>query len=93
VGNTDLVITRLPFFKILAIAQIALLVRRHLRGLTRAERRRLAELARHGTKLTPAERAELRTLVAKLEPRAFAIGAANHISPFPLPRRMLGKLR
>jgi hypothetical protein len=87
------VIKRLPFFKILAIAQVALLVRRHLRGLSRDERRRMAELARHGTKLTPAERAELRTLVGKLEPRVFVIGAANHISPVPLPRRLLGKLR
>jgi hypothetical protein len=87
------VITRLPFFKILAIAQVALLVRRHLRGLSRADRRRLAELARRGTKLTPAERAELRALVAKFEPGAFALGAANHVSPFPLPRRLLGKLR
>ena len=91
-GNTDLVIKRLPFFKILAIGQVALLVRRHLRGLSRDERRRLAELARRGTKLTPAERAELRTLVGKLEPRAFAIGAANHISPVPLPRWLRGKL-
>ena len=86
-------ITRLPFFKILAIAQVALLVRRHLRGLSKAERRRLTELARRGTKLTPAERAELRALVAKFEPGAFALGAANHVSPFPLPRRLLGKLR
>jgi hypothetical protein len=87
------VIKHLPFFKILAIAQVALLARRHLRGLSKADRRRLAELARRGTKLTPAERAELRTLVSKFEPGAFALGAANHVSPFPLPRRLLGKLR
>jgi hypothetical protein len=87
------VIKAIPFFKILAIAQIALLARRHLRGLTRDDRRRLAELARHGTKLTPAERAELRALVAKLEPRAFALSAANRVSPFPLPRWLVAKLR
>ena len=92
-GNTDLVIQRLPFFKILAIAQVVLLVRRHLRGLSRDERRRMAALARHGTHLTPDERAELRTLVGKLEPRAFAVGAANHISPVPVPRWLLGRLR
>ena len=86
-------ITRLPFFKILAIAQIALLARRHLRGLSKAERRRMTELARRGTTLTAEERAELRLLVGKLEPAVFAFGAANRLSPFPLPRRLLGKLR
>jgi hypothetical protein len=87
------VIKHLPFFKILAIAQVALLARRHLRGVSRADRQRLTELARRGTKLTPAERAELRALVGKFEPGAFAVGAANHISPVRLPRRLTGKLR
>jgi hypothetical protein len=87
------VIKRIPFFKILAFAQVALLARRHLRGLTRDDRRRLAELARRGTRLTPAERTELRALVAKMEPRAFALGAAHHVSPLPLPRWLVGKLR
>jgi hypothetical protein len=87
------VIKRLPYFKILAVAQIALLARRHLRGLTRADRRRLTELARRGTRLTPAERTELRALVVKMEPRAFALDAANHMSPFPLPRWLVAKLR
>lgn len=86
-------IKHLPFFKILAIAQIALLARRHLRGVSRADRQRLAELARRGTKLTPAERAELRGLVAKFEPGAFAVGAVNHVSPVRLPGRLTGKLR
>ena len=86
-------IKHLPFFKILAIAQVALLARRHLRGLSKADRRRLTELARRGTKLTPAERTELRGLVAKFEPRAFAVGAANHVSPLPLPRWLVAKLR
>jgi len=87
------VLTRLPFFKILAIAQIALLARRHLSGLTRDDRRRLAQLARRGAKLTPAERAELRALVSRLEPRSFALTAANRVSPVPLPRWLLAKLR
>ena len=86
-------IKRLPFFKILAVAQVALLVRRHLRGLSRDDKRRLAELARRGTKLTAAERTELRSLVAKMEPGAFALGAANHVSPVPLPRWLVAKLR
>jgi hypothetical protein len=87
------VLGRLPFFKILAIAQIALLARRHMRGLSRADRRRMTELARKGTGLTPEERTELRALVSKLEPAAFALGAADRLSPVPLPRRLLGKLR
>jgi hypothetical protein len=87
------VIKRLPFFKILAVAQVGLLVRRHLRGLSRDDKRRLAELARRGTKLTAAERTELRSLVAKMEPGAFALGAANHVSPVPLPRWLVAKLR
>jgi hypothetical protein len=87
------VIKRLPFFKILAVAQLALLARRHLHGLTRDDKRRLVELARRGTKLTAAERTELRGLVAKMEPRAFAVGAADRMSPVPLPRWLVGKLR
>jgi hypothetical protein len=87
------VIQRLPFLKILAIGQIALLARRHLRGLTPTERRRMAELARRGTKLAPAERDELRALVSKLDPKSFALRAADHISPVPLPHRLLSKLR
>jgi hypothetical protein len=87
------VFKRLPFLKILAIAQIALMVRRHLRGLNKAERSRLMELGRKGTKLTPAERVELRTLVNKMDPKAFALGAADKISPVPLPRWLVAKLR
>ena len=86
-------IKRLPFFKILAIAQVALLVRRHLRGLSRDDRHRLTALARKGTKLTPAERAELRVLVNKMEPKSFVLGAADKISPVPLPRWLVAKLR
>jgi hypothetical protein len=81
------VIRRLPFFKILAIAQIALLVRRHLKRLTPMERKRMGELVRRGHRLDRSERDELRTLVSKLEPAAFAFAAADHVSPLPLPRR------
>ena len=80
---------RLPFFKILAIAQVALLVRRHLERLTPMERRRMGELVRRGHRLDRSERDELRTLVSKLEPGAFALAAADHFSPIPL--RRLGK--
>jgi hypothetical protein len=79
---------RLPLFKIIAVVQLALLARRHLGALGPADRRRLAELARHPHHLTPAERTELRDLAMKLEPRAFAGAAADHLSPFPLPKRL-----
>ena len=79
----------IPFFKILAIAQVALLVRRHLVALTPMERRRMAELVRHGHHLDAPERHELLDLVMKLEPRAFAVSAADYVSPFPLPKRLL----
>ena len=58
---------RLPFFKILAVVQVALLARRHLGAMSAADRRRIAELARHGHKLSPAERQEFIELAAKLE--------------------------
>jgi len=84
---------RMPFLKWLALAQVALLARHHLQRLTPRERRRLAELARHGTHLSPEERTELKRLVVKLEPRQFAFGAADHFSPLPLPRRFAGRPR
>jgi hypothetical protein len=80
------VIRRLPFFKILAIAQIALLVRRHLKRLTPMERKRMGDLVRRGHRLDRDERDELRGLVSKLEPAAFAFAAADHFSPIPLRR-------
>jgi hypothetical protein len=81
------VVRRLPFFRILAIGRLALTARRHLQSLSPAERRRLAELVRHGRNLSPAERGELRTLVARLEPGAFARAAAAAFSPVGLPGR------
>jgi hypothetical protein len=78
---------QLPIFRLLAVAQLALLARRHLRGLTRADRRRLVQLVRRGRSLTPAERTELRVIAGKFEPRAFALAAAGKLSPVPLPKR------
>src|SRR5829696_1942676 len=79
-------IRRLPYFKVLAIVQLALLARRHLGALTPDERRRMADLAKRARRLTPAERSELRGLAMKLEPQAFAGAAAHHLSPLPLPK-------
>jgi hypothetical protein len=84
-------VRRLPFFKFVAIVQLALLARRHLGVLTPAERRRMMELTRHPRTMTPAERRELRDLALKLEPRAFAGAAVNRLSPFPVPRRFRGR--
>jgi hypothetical protein len=82
------VLRRLPFFKLLAIAQVALLARNHLRRLTPAERRRLRSLVLRAWKLDASERRELREILRKLETRAFAVGAAERFSPVPLPKRL-----
>jgi hypothetical protein len=80
-------IRSLPFLKLLAILQVILLARRHLQGLSGADRRRMAQLVRRGPKLSSAERRELRELAMKLEPGAFAKGAAARMSPMPFPKR------
>jgi len=74
----------MPFFKLLAVAQTMLLARRHLGRLDGADRRRLGELVRRGRGLTRDEREELRRLVSKMEPTAFAAAAADRFSPVPL---------
>jgi hypothetical protein len=77
----------LPFFRIFAIARLALVARRHLQHLTPDERRRLAALVRKRRGLSAGEKEELRDLVGKLDARAFAGSAVERISPLPLPRR------
>jgi hypothetical protein len=79
--GTPRFVKRLPFFKLLAILQILLLARRHLQGLTGDDRRRMAQLVRRGHRLSKDERRELRRLAAKLEPGAFARGAAVRVWP------------
>ncbi|MEO6497279.1 MAG: hypothetical protein ABIO51_07325 [Solirubrobacteraceae bacterium] len=80
-------LSRLPFFKFLAIAQVARLAGRHYRHLDEVERRRLSALVRKGMDATPAERKELRALVDKIDLRGLVGGAASRISPVPLPKR------
>jgi hypothetical protein len=82
---------RMPFLKVLAIAQMLLLARRHFGRLDARDRRRLSDLARRGRSLSPAERDELRRLLSKMEPRAFAVAAADAFSPVRLPRRLAGR--
>jgi hypothetical protein len=76
----------MPFFKVLAIAKLALLARRHLGNLDPGDRRRLAQLVRRGHRLSASEREELRRLVGKLEPRALAWATADAFSPVRLRR-------
>jgi hypothetical protein len=81
----------MPFFKLLLVAKLALLARRHLQQLDADDRRRLAALARRGRRMDRSERAELLRLLGKLEPRAFAAASAKAVSPVPLPRRLAGR--
>lgn len=77
----------LPIFRLWALAQVGMLARRHFAALSAPERRRLLELGRRPHKLSPKERAELKRIAAKLEPAAFAKGAARTVSPFGGGRR------
>ena len=82
-----------PVLALLSAAEVAKLAKDHLARLRPAERRRLLALiakARGGAAaLSEHERAELGSLVAKLEPRAFVGSAADHFSPVPVPKRLL----
>jgi hypothetical protein len=91
-------VRRLPVFKLLAAAEIAILARAHANRLEPAERRRVLELVRKGrgrtSRLSETERDDLQRLVRKMEPRLFAGLAADRLSPVPLPRRLVqGKRR
>ena len=81
---------RLPIFKVLAVAQVAMLAKKHYDRLAPGEARRMGELLRHPRSLSPADKEELRALTLKLEPRAFAGATADHLSPVPLPRKLTG---
>src|SRR3954469_1137406 len=84
---------RMPLFKLLAIAEIALLAGRHVSRLTPAERRRLVALLRdgrgRGRNLPDRERGELAALVAKGEPRRSPGAAPDRLSPVRPPRRIV----
>jgi hypothetical protein len=73
------------WLRVLAAAQIALLVRRHLALLEPDERLRLARLVgesrgRPGSNLSPEEREEMLRLVEKLEPGRFGRSALFAVS-------------
>jgi hypothetical protein len=87
---------RLPVLKLLALAEVALLANEHLSRLDRGERHRLIELVRVGRgrrrNLSRRERDELSALVAKTEPRQFAVEAAQKLSPVGIPRPIARRL-
>jgi hypothetical protein len=84
---------QVPVLKLLVAAEIVLLARDHVSKLEPHERRRVIELLRIGRgrtrNLSPAERDELRDLVAKAEPRLLAGLVAEKLSPVRLPRRLV----
>jgi hypothetical protein len=84
---------RIPILKLLALAEIAVLLRAHIVKLEPAEWRRMAELVRIGggrpSNLSIRQRRELRSLVEKAEPRLFAGEALGKLSPVSLPERLL----
>jgi hypothetical protein len=82
---------RMPFLRVIAIAQLLLLARRHFNKLDSSDRRRLRELVGRGRSMSSAERGELFRLLSKVEPRALAAATADAFSPLPLPRRLAGK--
>lgn len=78
----------LPVFQLIALGEMVLLARLHLQHLQPEERQRMVELVRKGRSLQGEEVEELRGLLNKLEPRAFAGGAVERLSPIPLPKRL-----
>ena len=84
---------QMPLFKLLAIGQTVLLAWRHLQHLDASDRRRLAQLVRRGRHIDKAERAELRSILGKLDPGAFAFTTAGRFSPVPIPGRFRGKAK
>lgn len=86
---------RLPVARLLAVAEIVVLAREHLQKLEPHERRRLAELVRHGrgrpSNLSSKERRELGSLLAKVEPRAFVQNAVAKVTGVPVAGKRRGK--
>jgi hypothetical protein len=82
-----------PVARLLLIAEVLILTRRHLNRLDASQRRRLFLLmirARGRPRsLTAGERREFLGLLARLEPRLFLGTALQRLSPVPLPKRLL----
>ncbi len=86
-------VRRLPVLKLLVAAELALLAHEHVTRLTPYERRRVLALIGHGRgrrrNLSPAEREELATLIARMEPRMLFGRTVDRLSPVPLPSLLL----
>lgn len=83
----------LPVGGLLLTAEVALMAARHVTKLDGAQRRRMVVLVRQArgrpSSLGQAERLELVTLLASLQPRLFVGSAVGRLSPLPLPKRLL----
>jgi hypothetical protein len=79
----------IPVARLIAVAEIVMLVRTHFLKLAPDERRRFVQLVVRGrgrpSRLTAAERDELAMLVLKADPRAFAGTALRRLSPIRVP--------
>jgi hypothetical protein len=82
---------KLPVARLLALAELAVLVREHYSKLQPHERQRILALIRRTrgrpSKLTRRERAELAALLAKTDPRLFLESAVRKVTGVPLPGR------
>lgn len=83
-------IKAIPIFRLLLIAELAVVLRQHYLLLDTGERRRLRQLLVRGFRMSPTERDELKRLLGKLRPRLLAGAAAEKLSPIPLPDRLTG---
>jgi len=87
------VLRRVPILRLLTLAEIAVLARTHISKLEPGEWRRMIELIRIGrgrpSNLSMRQRRELQNLVARAEPRLFAVAAIATLSPVSLPGRLL----
>ena len=79
----------IPIARLIAAAEVALLVRQHLMKLEPAERHRMLVLVRQGRgrprNLSERERRELARLVQKMEPRDFVNTATKRLTGVSLP--------
>jgi hypothetical protein len=82
---------RLPLARLVLLAEVALLAKTHYEMLTPTERRRLVTLIRDARgmprNLSERDQRELRKLVAKVEPKAFATEAVQKFTPLGRRRR------
>jgi hypothetical protein len=76
---------RVPLARLVLLGELAMLAKIHFERLSPAERRRLVLLLRNARgwpqNLSEREQRELKKLVAKVEPRAFATEAVERFTP------------